>query len=205
MIGMEEETDVKAYGVDLAKVPAGFPTHKHDPRFWEALGRVVATFGFLEQTLGKAIFAITATTEYSDEAVAEAVEKWGGTLKAALTDPMGAKIRGYEKAIEANAKVAFGNTTDLIEDLDKVSKIRNALCHGSWGLPDAEGASVPFFVDRKLVRFEHPIDIAYLNQVQAHAMKMTVAVVNSVTSMGWQFPGSSGPGDPIWQPQTVGR
>jgi hypothetical protein len=34
--------------------------------FWEALGRTIATFGFLEEVLGKAIFAFTATTQYQE-------------------------------------------------------------------------------------------------------------------------------------------
>ena len=195
---MNDEPDRTSHGVDLAQLPAGFPTQRHDPRFWEALGRVVATFGFLEETLGKAIFAITATTEFSEEAVSEAVEKWGGVLKYALSDALGAKVIGYEKAVRANAKVGLGNVNLLIEDLKKVGPLRNALCHGSWRLPDASGASVPFFVDSKLRRFESKIDVRYLDQVQRHVIELAVAVVNSVTAMGWQFPGSNGPGEPIW-------
>ena len=38
-----------------------YPTHKHDPIFWEALGRTIATFGFLEEVLGKAIYAFSKT------------------------------------------------------------------------------------------------------------------------------------------------
>ena len=34
------------------------------PQFWEQLGRTVATYGFLEEVLGKAIFAFTATRNY---------------------------------------------------------------------------------------------------------------------------------------------
>lgn len=196
---MTDEPDRKPHGVNLSKLPEGFPTHLHDPRFWEALGRVVATFGFLEQTLGKAIFAITATTEYSDEAVADAVEKWGGTLEAALTDALGAKINGYERAVKANDKIVLGNVEALIEDLRTASRVRNALCHGSWGLPDTNGASVPFFVDRKLRRFGDKVDISYLNRVRRHTIELTIAVINSVTGMGWQFPGSDGPGDPVWE------
>ena len=188
----------KPHGVSLANLPAGFPTHRHDPHFWESLGRAVATFGFLEQTLGRAIFAITATTEYSEDAVSAAVEKWTGTLKNALTDALGNKVIGYERAVRANAKVDLGNVDLLIEDLKKVGPLRNALCHGSWGVPDADGASVPFFVDRNLRRFETKVDAAYLDQVQSHVLELAVAVVNSVTQMGWQFPGSQGPGVPVW-------
>ena len=195
---MDDDTDRKPHGVALDQLPDGFPTHLHEPRFWEALGRVVATFGFLEQTLGRAIFAITATTEYSEEAVTEAVEKWGGTLESALTDALGAKINAYEKAVKANDKIVLGNVQSLIDDLRKAAQVRNVLCHGSWGPPDAAGASTPFFVDRKLRRFDEKVDVAYLDQVRRHVTKLTVAVINSVTGMGWQFPGSGGPGVPIW-------
>lgn len=199
MFGMATIPDRKPYGVNLTQVAAGFPTHRHDPAFWTALGRVVATFGFLEETLGKAIFAMTATTEYDDEAAAAAVEKWGGTLEAAIKNPLGAKIRGYEAAVRANGKVELGNSEWLFDDLRKAAEVRNVLCHGSWSLADADGASVPFFVDRHLRRFTTKVDIAFLDQVQRHAAELAVAVINSVTGMGWQFPGSNGPGKEIWR------
>lgn len=197
---MPDDTTRLSYGTDLDQLPEGVPVHRHDPLFWAALGRVVATFGFLEETLGKAIFAITATTEYDDAAMAAAVEKWGGTVEKALTDPLGAKINGYEKAVRAHTSVKLGNLDWLFDDLRRAAEVRNALCHGSWRLPDANGASVPFFVDRKLRRFETKVDIAFLDQVQRHAIELSVVVMNSVTGMGWQFPGSGGPGEPIWQP-----
>ncbi len=30
-------------------LPPSFPTHQHSPKFWEQLGRTVATFGCLEE------------------------------------------------------------------------------------------------------------------------------------------------------------
>ena len=61
------------YFIDLEALPNMFPTHKHEPKFWESLGRVVATFGFLEEILGKALFALTATKPYSEEEVQKAI------------------------------------------------------------------------------------------------------------------------------------
>ena len=49
--------------VDFKNLPQMFPTNRHEPQFWEMLGRTVATYGFLEETLGKAIFSFTATRE----------------------------------------------------------------------------------------------------------------------------------------------
>ena len=50
--------------IDREKLPQLFPTHGHSPQFWEQLGRTIATYGFLEEVLGKAIFAFTATRTY---------------------------------------------------------------------------------------------------------------------------------------------
>jgi hypothetical protein len=58
---LDETTDHKRFIVDIKNLPASFPTHRHSAAFWENLGRTVATFGFLEEVLGKAIFAFTAT------------------------------------------------------------------------------------------------------------------------------------------------
>ena len=37
--------------------------------FWETLGRTIATFGFLEEVLGKAIFAFAATTRHQESEI----------------------------------------------------------------------------------------------------------------------------------------
>jgi hypothetical protein len=79
---MEETPKARGYIVDLDSLPPLFPTHLHSPEFWEHLGRTVATFGHLEEVLGKAIFALTATVRY-DEA---AFERWLPTLEHALID-----------------------------------------------------------------------------------------------------------------------
>ena len=91
------------------------------------------------------------------------------------------------------------NQDTLLNDLRAASKIRNLRCHGSWRTADYKGASIPFFVNRQKEVFETPIDIAFLKQVQKHAVELICAVVNSVTHMGWQFPASNGPGEVVWE------
>jgi len=188
----------KPHIVDVASLPEGYPTHLHDSEFWQELGRTIATFGFLEETLGKAIFAFTATTEYSDEAVSQALEKWQGKLKKALTDPLGGKIAAYEKAVTEHGGLEMDNFEELVADLRSAGELRNALCHGSWRPPDANGASRAHFVDRKLRRFETAVDVPFLKQTRQHVSELAASVVSTVTCMGWQFPGSGGPGEPIW-------
>jgi hypothetical protein len=188
------------YTIDFSKLPTNFPTHKHAPEFWEALGRAVATFGLLEETLGKAIFSFTATRQVPpDEAEAEH-EKWLPTLEEALRDPLGGLIDAYAAAVRSNRKATITNLHDLTSKLREASAMRNVLCHGSWRVPDDEGRSLPLFVTRKMQIFDTPIDTAFLQQVQRHTAELICAVVSSVTHMGWQFPGSNGPGSPIWSP-----
>lgn len=184
--------------VNGCALPDKFPTHRHEPAFWEALGRAVATFGFLEDTLSKAIFAVTATTHYQEEEIEEAYKAWHHTLERALVDPLGNLIDVYGKAVRNNSGARVENFDDLLKDLQKASKIRNVICHGSWGPPDSRGATVPSFVNKQKEVFDTPVDTSFLEQLQKSTAELACAVINTVTQMGWQFPGSTGPGEVIW-------
>jgi hypothetical protein len=191
-------SEPKRFVVDVRQLPRNFPTHKHADKFWEALGRTVATFGFLEETLGKAIFSFMATRRIDNNTLQAEFEKWLPTLQKALADPLGSLIDAYAKAVRANSAATVNDLDDLLADLRQASVVRNVLCHGSWRSPDDLGRSLPLFVNRRNEVFQTPIDVAYLRQVQQHVAELACAVVSSVTQMGWQFPGSSGPGLPIW-------
>src|SRR5947209_8488671 len=99
---LKDEDRIRRFQADFDKLPVQFPTHLHPAEFWEALGRVVATFGFLEETLGKAIFSFTATLQYPETEIQAAYEKWLPTLQRALSDPLGGLIDSYGKAVREN-------------------------------------------------------------------------------------------------------
>ncbi len=122
--------------VDPDSLPAQFPTHRHQGRFWESLGRAVGTFGFLEEVLGKAIFALSATKPYYPAEMDAAYEKWSRGLERALTDPLGNLIGEYEKAICEHPDATADDLDYLICRLREASRIRNVLCHGSWRAPE---------------------------------------------------------------------
>jgi hypothetical protein len=48
--------------------------------------------------------------------------------------------------------------------------LRNVLCHGSWRKPDADGRSVPFFVNRRLEVFEDSVDVAYCSKPKKRSL-----------------------------------
>jgi hypothetical protein len=74
----------KRHVINRDALPQMHPTHSHEPIFWESLGRVVATFGFLEETLAKAILAFTATKPYSEEEVQKALDEWAPKPKGVI-------------------------------------------------------------------------------------------------------------------------
>jgi hypothetical protein len=180
-----KESEPKGFVVNIEELPMGFPTHKHPSEFLEALGRTVATFGFLEETLGKAIFAFTATRRIPPNDIDAEFEKWLPTLERALIDPLAGLITSYAKAVRAhNSAEAFTNLDDLMEKLRKVSVIRNVLCHGSWRTPDEWGRSLPLFVNKNKEIFQMPIDVAYLKQMQRYAAGDIGGVELAILIMG---------------------
>ncbi|NQT59343.1 MAG: hypothetical protein HQ557_10215 [Bacteroidetes bacterium] len=194
---MTNEKQVR-YIVKQEALPEKYPTHMHETAFWESLGRAVATFGFLEEVLSKAIFSFTATRSYAEHEIQQAYSQWIPTLERSLSDPLGNLIDTYGKSVRNNPNATIENLDELLNELREASKIRNVLCHGSWGAPDSSGASIPFFVNRQKEVFETAINCQFIDQVQRHATELVCSVINTVTHMGWQFPGSGGPGEIIW-------
>jgi hypothetical protein len=196
---MTNEAEIKRFTVDIDRIPANFPTHRHDAAFWEALGRAVGTFGFLEEVLGKAIFAFTATRQIPTDQIEAEYAKWRPTLERALEVPLGGLIDSYGSSARKHQD-APPYLDDLLKQLREAAVWRNTICHGSWRTPDEQGRSLPLYVDKKRGVFETPIDIAALAQLQRHVAELACAVVSTITQMGFQFPGSSGPGKATWNP-----
>nr|CAX84116.1 conserved uncharacterized protein [uncultured bacterium] len=195
---MSDGQEPRSYLIDMDRLPVLFPTHRHTAEFWEHLGRAVATFGFLEEIMGKAIFAFTATTRYAPEDVEAAYQAWLPKLEKALTDTLPFLADAYKKAVDENPAARTEDVGGLSEKIKEAAKLRNVLCHGSWHPPEEDGSCRVFYVDRRLGLFDQPVDIEWLRDVQAHVAELACHVMNSVTAMGVQFPGSSGPGTSIW-------
>jgi|GEM_PF-3458854 len=91
-------SDLRRSVINQDVLPENFPRHRHAGAFWEALGRTIAAFGFLEETIAKAIFAFTGTREIPADKIEAEFEKLLSTLQKALSDPLGGLIEAYGKA-----------------------------------------------------------------------------------------------------------
>jgi uncharacterized protein YutE (UPF0331/DUF86 family) len=194
---------IRRLSIDRGTLPALFPTHTHSKLFWERLGRTIATCGFLEEVLRKAIFLFTATRRYSADEIEGAYEAWLPILERALTAPLSNLAESYGKAVRENQDSTIKNVEELVGKLKKAATIRNILCHGSWRIPDAEGRSLPSFNKRnKALDYievcETKFDTQSLRKVQDEVLGLACDVIDTVTQMGWQFPGGGGPGETVW-------
>ena len=131
---------------------------------------------------------------WADRLLARKAVKYKFKLTAAAIARTGLKV-----AIERNGLFGTPEARLALAALRRASEIRNVLCHGSWRSPDADGKSLPLFVNRRQEVFCTPIDVEYLRQTQRAVAELIGNVVSSITVMGWQFPGTRGPGAVIYQ------
>lgn len=180
---------------DIENLPEQWPTHRHSAEFWEYLGRAVATFSFLEEVLGKAILSFEGNRSITENEYEEEKENFQKKLEKAAYDTLNPLIKSYmesaKKHCDSNGPITEICINDLTEKLREVATHRNVLCHGSWRTPDEQGRSTPFFVNKKLEVFDTPIDVNFLKQTQEHTAELAYKVIETVTAMGWEFPGMS--------------
>jgi hypothetical protein len=96
----------------------------------------------------------------------------------------------YGTAVKENQNAKVENVDGLIRSIKDAADVRNILCHASWRPPDAEGKSLPFLVNRRNEEVETKMDIQDLCRIQDHAAGLAYTVIDTVTQMGWNFPGS---------------
>ncbi|ADW67487.1 hypothetical protein [Granulicella tundricola] len=184
--------------IDRSSLPASFPTNSHSPIFWEQLGRTIATFGFLEEILGKAIFVLTGTRSYGESEIEDAFENWTIVLEKALSDTLKPLAKTYGQALKSHHDPTPQNIDGLIQKIEDAADIRNILCHASWHIPDADGRSLPFFVNRRKEVVTMKLNTLGLLQIQEKVVELACDVIDTITQMGFQFPGSGGIGEKLW-------
>ncbi|PZO03571.1 MAG: hypothetical protein DCF28_07130 [Alphaproteobacteria bacterium] len=159
--------------IDRSGLSPAFPTDRQDASFWEALGRAIAAFGFLEWTLQRAIFALCGDQPApEDEAERQAgLDAWQKDLEGALKATIGLLAAGFERAVTNHPRADKDYAAQVIADIRATAPLRNAICHACWQ-PVLAVVAQPFFVSRNLEVLESKIDIdidiAWLEQLHRH-------------------------------------
>ena len=180
------------------RVPVNWPTHLLPATFWEELGRTVASFGSLEETVKRANFAITATRKYATEKEVEAAsQKWPKELETSMGETLADLTKRIEKTLKQDNRFPSNETHAIVSRLKSVSDSRNELSHGTWTDYEAESELAELlFSPRKgwqqqSARSVSQHDIAV---VRREAVDIALYLIDAVTSRGIQFPGSNSPG-----------
>ena len=160
-------------------------------------------FGYLEEMLKRAVYKLTGTYPVpADEAARDdAVRDWGEPLERSIVNTLTPLIDTFAKATRNHPESRHQNLDEFVQHLREAAKVRNLICHGTWAPPDENGASVPFYVTGKPGQqqvCETRVTVAWLDQLQTHTNQLACGVVDTVTHMGYQFPGGCGPGRPSW-------
>ena len=120
------------------QIPPDWPTHKGSEALWEELGRTVATFGMLEDTLARAYFHVTGQQQLiegvdpKEQLPKEQLEAWAADLIGRLPEtlkPLADRMKAAWKALDGELTERRAAMADEIKIL---ADERNRLCHGAW-------------------------------------------------------------------------
>ena len=183
--------------VDRDRLPEDWPTHRGSSEFWEELGRAVASFSYLEDTLARAYFGLTGTKTFETVDQAEAAfPEWAKELKQALTDSLYALTSKLGKAFEDDDRVPKAVASDFIAHLDELRVWRNALCHGAWQDFSVDGSSqLRYF--RKTAPGVEQLDVRLtlekVSTIRLETVELTLDIMDLLSAAGVQFPGTAPP------------
>lgn len=175
--------------IDRAQLQPHFPTEFHSSDFWEALGRVIGSFGYLEEVLARALFVITGSRHVPGRGPEDDFRAWLHALDKNIRLTLFPLSHMLENELREDARFDDIDTLPIFESMSRLTRIRNVLSHASWRAPDGEGKSHLFHVDKTLGAFEDPVDLEFLQQVQSETAQLCCDIMDLVTGIGLPFSG----------------
>ena len=112
-------------------------------------GRTVATFGFLEITIARALFLLTGTAEQERELTEEDFQAWTKQMQNALAGSIGRLVPKLQTAFRKDSRISREDEDDVICRLEQLKQWRDIPCHAAWVEFNTEGEGRPLFVNWK--------------------------------------------------------
>ena len=176
-------------------VPPNWPTNRANAHFWEELGRLVATFGMLEDTLTRTFYvaSLKRRIEMTRE-LGEAEATWRENLEKPLSDTLGEIRVRLENEWRREEGGMPQHREELLGELTALGRERNRLCHGAWvGFGDDDVNTVRFFPKNKEMEGDHEQQVSMddLRTMRERAAYCIAALIELVRNeYGVVFPGT---------------
>lgn len=149
--------------------------------FATALGRAVAGFGFLEEALKRAIYALSLDRIAAEPTEAE-LQRWIERIEDIADDSLGTLIDSFIAACTRCGTLP--ERSRLAEELGILRQRRNLLCHASWRPGTRKGAWRPAFVSTQGEVFVGDLTLRDLRDTRARTLRAARAVIAAMRRTG---------------------
>ena len=149
------------------------------------MGRTIATFGMLEDTLGKALFTATAQKHVAEgKELEREMAAWEKPVTKGLSDAL-TMVSGKVKAAwkEHDGELSAEHAT-IIEEIKELAKERNRLCHGAWmAFKTEDEGLVRYYLKKHELDGEHMVTRS-LSEIAETRERATTVIKAVLADMG---------------------
>lgn len=168
----------------MARIGAPPETHYTLPADFAAmLGQCVANFGWLEEVMKRAIYALDRA-RLADDLTEEELQTWLDHIGHLADDSMGTLIEQLDAAMRRHPGLQDRNR--MTERLAEIRLYRNLLCHASWRPTGDDGRWHPAFVSNKGKVQDQALSLADLDRIRAETAEIGALVLRIMRASGEQ-------------------
>ena len=169
---------------------ADWPLSWDHPAFWEELGKTVAAFGYLENELTSACYALTGPPADFKNLQPDQIEahlKWYAKVEGYRADAMFALVDRFDELLRKDGRVPHTVRSELRGRLDELRTWRNALCHGAWFGFSGDGAAVLahyYREGKRVIQFPPMVTLQNLAELRGRIVDATIRVAEASSVAG---------------------